>query len=245
MEKRNHFTENFSKKADSELQDILTSENHITEAKQAATWELEKRKLQPISKFTDKKTPLPEKPRYRMPKEEKQLFKWRMLVTGIAIIGIGIYFNYETLFITDSSLKTLTGQVEYSKTFIEQVSSRSRYGTISYSNKATLEIKLFEHPKPFRIYENIGQSRIHEQYNRITGLLTKRKTITLLTPDKPVKYGPEFFELNVNGKTEISIESLKSKNYFSFSLLVFFGAGLIYLSTRTDWAERIRGIIRE
>jgi hypothetical protein len=244
MYKSNLFSEKFSKKSDAELRTILTSKQHLKDAKQAALWELEQRESQ--SNSTVKNIDKPAKPmaEYRMSKEDKNLFKWRMLITGISFIAIALYFNYETLLATKSSLKEVSGRVEYSKIFIERVSATGRFGYKSDSNKATLEIKISEYPKPFRIFENIGQSRIHDGYERLTRLLTQGEQISLLIPENSLKYGPEFFELAINGKTEISIESTKSEDYSTFALLTGFGALFIFLSTRSNWAEQLRGIFR-
>lgn len=244
MDKSNLFSQKLSKKSNSELRTILNSEHYTKEAKQAAVWELKRRENQPDSAIENiERSPEP-KTRYRMSKEDKNLFKWRMLISGVSFIAIALYFNYETLFTTKSSLKEVSGLVEYSKTFIERVSSTGRFGYKSYSNKATLEIKVFEHPIPFRVFENIGQSRIHDDYQRLTRLLTKGEQVHLLIPEKTLTYGPEFFELTINGKTEISIESTKSQDYLVFALLTGFGALFIFLSKRTDWVEQLRGMAK-
>jgi hypothetical protein len=243
MEKSNFSSDKLSKKSDSELKSILSSEHHVKEAKQAAMWELERRKNQPETTVKNTVSSSEPKRGYRMSKEDKNIYKWRMLISGISFIAIALYFNYETLFTTKSSLIEVSGKVEYCKAFIERVSATGRFGHKSYSNKATLEIKVFDYPKPFRIFENIGQSKVHDDYQRLTRLLNKGEQVSLLIPEEPLKYGPEFFELTVNGKTEISIESTKSQDYSTFALLTGFGALFIFLSTQTNWAEHIRAMI--
>ncbi|WP_421978222.1 hypothetical protein [Roseivirga seohaensis] len=244
MDKSNLFSEKFSKKSDEELKTILISKQHVKEAKQAALWELERREEQPNSKVKNIDVPTKSKTEHQMSKADKNFFKWRMLITGISFIAIALYFNYETLLATKSSLKEVSGRVEYSKTIIERVSATNRSGYKSYSNKATLEIKISEHPRPFRIFENIGQSRIHDGYQRLARLLNKGEQVSLLIPENKLKYGPEFFELTINGKTEISIESTKSQDYTTFALLTSFGALFIFLGMRANWIEQLRGMFR-
>lgn len=243
MEKSNQFTKHFISKSDSELQSILTSEHHVYEAKQAATWELERRSQIPVVQLEDLK-PKIEKPRYRMPERAKKEAKWKMIFFGVAMIGIGIYFNYDTLLITESSLIPIEGSIQYSKTYIERVSSRNRYGGIHYSNKATLELKLFEHSTIFQIFENIGQSKFHQRYNELTRRLGRRTPVTLWVSEDRMRYGPSFFKLDIRGVTEVDINYTTSNSRFGFLFMLIFGSVIIYLGIRTDWMEKVIGIFR-
>jgi hypothetical protein len=243
MEKINGFSTKFAKKSESELQAILTSEQHVYEAKQAATWELERRALAPTIELKKPKTE-PERQRYRMSKSEKKEAKWQMVLFGVAMIGIGIYFNYDTLMVTESSLVPIEGRIEYSKTFIERVSSRNRYGSVHYSNKATLEIKLFEHSPVFQIFENIEQSRYHQRYNQLIRQLTKRTPVTIWVSENHMRYGPDFFKLDVRGETELDMDYTTANSQFGFIFMLIFGSMFIYLGTRTDWMEKVREVFR-
>ncbi len=243
MEKNNQFSKKFLIISDSELQSILTSEHHVFEAKKAAAWELERRSLTPVVELEKQKNK-PDPPKYCMPESEKKEAKWQMIFFGIAIISMGLYFNYDALLISESSLVPVEGSIQYTKTYIERVSSTDRYGVIHYSNKATLEIKLFEHSTIFQIFENIEQSRYHVRYNELTRQLTKRTPVTIWVSEKQMRYGPDFFKLDVRGETEIDMDFTTSRSRFGFIFLLAFGSLFIYLGTRTDWMEKTRRVFR-
>ena len=105
MEKNNRFSKHFVKKSDSELQSIISSERHVYEAKLAAAWELERRNLSPGVELPEPK-PEPKEPKYRMSESKKRDFKRNMVLSGIFIIGVAIYFNYDALLIHESSLNS-------------------------------------------------------------------------------------------------------------------------------------------
>lgn len=238
MEKSNQFTKHFLSKSDSELHSILTSEHHVYEAKQAATWELERR-LQTSAIELKELEPKLELPRYKMPERKKKEAKWKIIFFGMMMIGIGIYFNYDTLLVTESSLIPIKGSVQYSKTYIKRVSSRNRYGGMHYSNKATLELKLFEHSATFRMFENIGQSRFHQSYNELTRRLTKRTPVTVWVSEDKMRYNPDFFKLDIRGNTVVDMNYTTSTSRFGFFFMLIFGIIIIYLGTRTDWMEKV------
>ncbi len=177
-----------------------------------------------------------------MSNSQKKEVKWRMILFGVGMIGIGLFFNYDTLLVTESSLIPIEGRIEYSKTFIERVSSRNRFGSVDYSNKATLEIKLSEHSSIFRIFENIEQDKYHERYRQLTRQLTERTPVTIWVSESQTRHGPDFFKLDVRNKTELDMDFTTSKNQFGFVFMLIFGSLIIYLGTRTDWVEKIRGI---
>lgn len=243
MEKNNRFSKHFVKKSDSELQSIITSERHVFEAKQAATWELQRRNLTPGAELPEPKPRLRE-PKHRMSESKKRDFKRNMIFSGIIIIGIAIYFNYDTVLVQESSLNPIEGSIQYSRTYIERVSSTNRYGYKHESNKATLEIKLYEHPSIFRIFENIEQKRFHNRFKELTSQLARSTPVTIWVPNKPTRFGPDFFKLDVRGETEVDMEDTTWINRFSFMLLLFVGSLIIYLGTRTDWAENVKDFFK-
>ncbi len=58
MGKTNKFSRKFSEKSDFELQSILSSEDHVYKAEQAASWELERRNVTPEINLTNQKQSL-------------------------------------------------------------------------------------------------------------------------------------------------------------------------------------------
>ncbi|MEO1050967.1 MAG: hypothetical protein AAFX87_10075 [Bacteroidota bacterium] len=239
MKTSNRFTKHFIKKSDFELNDIIDSDSHVEEAKLAATWELERR-----AKGTQTELQEPEPPKYVMPEYEKKSFRIKMTLVGIAFIGIAIYFNYDMLLLTESSLTRIEGSIEYSKTYVERVSAPDRYRGEYHSNKATLEIKLLEESRVFRIFENIDQREYHKRYNRLTNQLTKGTPVTIWVSEKQIRHRPDFFKLDIKGKTEISMGYTKEKSRFGFLLLTIMGVLFIYLGKKTDWVENMRGFFK-
>ena len=222
---------------DNELIKILNSDHHVADAKMAAKRELEKRSGQSKESSLDTKN---KKKPYILSKEEKQTYRLRMCSFGGAIILIAIYFNFETLLITQSSLIPESGTVEYSKTYIERVSARGRFGYKSYSNKATLELKFNEGQKTYRLFENIGQELEHDEFKRLTKLLNQSNRVTLWVPDSELEFGPEIFRLDIDGRTELKINESKSKNLYFFFGLAMMGAIFIYLGFQTQMVEKVR-----
>ncbi|GAA4841695.1 hypothetical protein [Algivirga pacifica] len=243
MKKSNRFSQHFKNKPEPELQAILISQQYVYEAKQAAFWELERRNLAPVTKL---KKPIirPEQPRYQMSKSEKSDAKWQMISMGVIIISIGIYFNYDALLVTESSLIPIKGKIEYSKTFVERISSTGRFGSEHFSNKATLEIKLFEHPSTFHMFENIEQNMYHQYYESLSRELTEETPVTIWVSKNKMRYGPDFFKLDIRDKTEIDMAYTSYKSRFGFFLLLTIGTLIIYLGTRTNWTEKVRGVFR-
>ena len=172
--------------------------------------------------------------------ETKKEYKIGMITFGVFFIGLGIYFNLETLLVTERSLMPIEGTLQYSKSYVDRVYSENRMGGKSYSYKATLELKLFQETQIFRIFENIGQERNHPEFNRVNRILQRGKKVTLFISKRTIKYGPDFYRLDINGETEIDISFTKSKSMFGFGLMLFFGFLFIYLSTMSDSIKRLK-----
>ena len=241
--KSNRFSKYFVNKSDDELQAIVVSDKHVPKAKQAAYWELERRNLTPQTELPEE-TPSINRYKYRMSISEKKDFRRKMFVAGLFILGIAIYFNYDTLLINESDLKPIDGSVQYSRTYIERVTSRDRYGFEHESNRAALEIKLFERPRTFRIFENIEQKWQHQEFIDLTERLSRSTPVTIWVPDKPTRYGPDFFKLDVHKETVLDMDETTWTNRFGFMLLTCSSILFFYLGTRTDWAEKLKGFIK-
>ncbi len=165
----------------------------------------------------------------------KKEFQLEMIIMGLITIGMGFYFNYETLFLTEDSFRKIRGQIASSKSYVEEVSFTSRFGTKSYSYRATLEFRLRGLNKTFRIFENIGQQRTHLEYDRIKRRLIRRKEVILTIPKKPLKDGPDFIELYIDDQLEIGKDQTLAISNSSFWTLSIIGLGLIGLSQTYNW----------
>jgi hypothetical protein len=59
-----------------------------------------------------------------------------------------------------------------------------------------------------------------------------------------MRYGPDFFKLDVRGETELDMDYTTANSQFGFIFMLIFGSMFIYLGTRTDWMEKVREVFR-
>ncbi len=246
MANRNHFTNKFSTKSDQELQTILESQHHVEEAKLAAKWILEERgeqsNYQPLSQPTKKE----HKPWIlgKNPDPSKRHYWWRLLAFGVTYIIVPFYFNFQSLITNKNSLTELKGTIRNSEVIVDNVSSRNRIGYEAKSRRVTLYFSLNEHQKLFKLVENIGQDYSHDEYNRISNLLKKSQSVVVWINQNELESNqPKVFQIDVNERTILDFNTVKSEPSGIFIFTLFLGIGMTGFALYSRYPERTRKIL--
>lgn len=233
-------------KSDSDLKDIIVSNSYVDEAKQAAAWELEKRsyEIDFKSKQKSKTNKLFRIPLTKESKEWRKFHENRLLAFGIGCVAIALYFFIPDLLTTKSSLTALEGTIKSSKVYVENVSSRNRYGYEAKSRKANLIFYLNEYQKKFELSENIGQEYRSDEYNRLSKRLQNSNQATIwIKNSESNSWNPKVFQIDIDGETELEFESVRTEHGLIFILLLFLGLGSILFVLWRKFPETINRLI--
>ncbi len=242
---RNHFTKIYSTKSDQELRSILESLLHVDDAKRAAKWILEER-----GEKTDYQPPKQalKNANQKSPKlwgfGNEKIDKIQMLVLGVVLIFMAFYFNFSNLMTTQNSLIALRGTIKSSEILVENVSFRGRFGIERKSKRATLYFSLYEHQKLFELVENIGQNIRHEKFERFSKSLTKSHSIAVwINKSDRDKFNPKVFQIDVNERTILDFETVKSRYNGIFVCMMLIGVGLLSFTLFSKYPKQMRKII--
>lgn len=216
-------------KSDSELKEIISSDSFVEEAKQAAAWELDERKIRHNHKL-------------QPPKQiSNNLFKnydfksteskgWRkyhensLLFFGLTCIACAIYFIAPTIFTFKKSLIQVEGRLKSADILIEEVSSPNKFGYKAKSRRATLYFSLTGINKRFELMENIGQAYRHEKFSSIKNRLRSSKQITVWIKEKEKKSGkPKVFQIDIDNTTILTFNEVKTERNGIFIFLLILG----------------------
>ena len=218
-------------KSDSELIEIISSDSFVEDAKQAAAWELDKRKIGHDYKSPESKQINNDS--YKdydfKPKESKGWRKYhenRLLFFGLACLAIAIYIIAPTIFTFKTSLTRIDGSLQSADILIEEVSSRNRVGYEAESRRATLYFSLTGINKRFELMENIGQDYSHERFSSIRKRLRNSKQITVwIKKEEKELSKPKVFQIDVDSKTVLTFNEVKTEHSGIFAFLLILGLG--------------------
>lgn len=247
MKKYNYFSTKMAEKTDKHLLDVLSDAKYLDEAKQAAVWELEKRGI--CVEFEPVEEKRKEKP-FRIPlmkesKRWKRFHERRLLIFGISCLAMAIYFFVPDLLTTKSSLAPLEGTIESAQYYVENVSSRNRIGYETKSKRAKLVFNLIEYQKKFELFENIGSENEHKKFRNLSNRLNKSKQATIwIRRSELDKWEPKVFQIDINGRTELEFNEVRTKNGYIFIFLFFMGTGSILLLMWRKYPERTNNVYR-
>jgi hypothetical protein len=163
-------------------------------------------------------------------KRTKKEFQLEMIFMGLLIIGMGFYFSYETLFLTEDSFRKIRGQIASSTSYVEPVVGRGMH-----SYRATLEFRIRGLSNTFRIFENIGQQRSHLEYDRVKRRLIRHKEVILTIPKKQLKDNSNFIELYIDDQLVIGKDQTLDISNSSFWTLAIMGLTFIGFSQTYSW----------
>ena len=229
--KQNYFSKKMTPKSDSELIEIISSDSFVEEAKQAAAWELDKRKIEHDYKSPELKQIKNDfsKDYDFKPKESKGWRKYhenRLLFFGLACLASAIYLIAPTIFTFKTSLTSIDGSLQNVDILIEEVSSRNRVGYEAKSRRATLYFTLIGINKRFELMENIGQDYRHEKFSSIKKRLKNSKQITVWIKkgEKEISK-PKVFQIDIDNKTVLTFKEVKTEHSGIFVFLLILGLG--------------------
>jgi hypothetical protein len=218
-------------KSNSELIEIISNNSYVEKAKQAASWELEKRNIehdyQPpnLSKKDSSKETISST---EEDSDSKKYHENRLLVFGLSCIVGAIYFLAPTIFTNKKSLIPIDGILNNAELIIDNVSSRSRYGYEAKSRRASLYFSLIDVKKSFVIRENIGQKYSHEEYSRIKINLENSDNVRVWINKREIdEIYPKVFRIDIGDRTILSFEEVRNEHIWIFMLLLFLGLGSI------------------
>lgn len=224
MSQKEFFINKFLSKTKEELELILEDSNYVPEAKEAARYLLTnssgQRKRQTTPRISSKYQYSSESPSH------KRYQLNRILILGIACIVMAILLSTESVLVSKNNLIQVTGLLKDSGTHVQKVSSTSRYGRTSYSNRITLYFTLVEQPYIFKLNKNIGIERIDEDYETLNRVIRHAEEISVwIRKDELESLEPKIFRLATEKTTLITFDSVKHE--FSNMIMFLFLVGLL------------------
>ncbi|MDN5211919.1 hypothetical protein QQ020_07645 [Fulvivirgaceae bacterium BMA12] len=246
MTHKNYFSDRLKTKTDQELQEIIDSNAYVADAKLAAKWILAERGKPtsydpPQQAIKNDKPWISIKPNHSA---RKKYYEWRMLSFGLGCLISAFYIGFDSLIITRNSLTALTGTTRYAKVQVESVTTRGRLGHKVKSRKATLYFALNEHPKTFRLIENIGQAHKHPAYESISQSLQSAKSVTIwIRKSQHHAPTPKVFQIDANGQTLLDLNTVKMKFAWVFVLLLCLGFVMIGIALNSKYPRLIRKLM--
>lgn len=229
--KQNYFSKRMTPKSDSELIEIISSDSFVEEAKQAAAWELDKRKIEHDYKSSEPKQISNDfsKDYDFNPKESKGWRKYhenRLLFFGLACLACTIYIIVPTIFTFKTSLMRVDGRFQSADIMIEDVSSFNRAGYEAKTRKATLYFSLIGINKRFELMENIGQDYRHDKFSSIKKKLRNSKQITVwIKKGEKELSKPKVFQIDIDNRTVLTFNEVKTEHNGIFAFLLILGLG--------------------
>ncbi|PZX60213.1 hypothetical protein LV84_00484 [Algoriphagus ratkowskyi] len=247
MGKRNKFTEKLSNKTTQKLEQIIGSDGYVEEAKMAAKWLLDEKGVKvnynPKIKSTTKN--LPWVLERNINPAHKSKYELRIIGFGIICLISALLLNFQTMTTFKSSLERLDGTIFTSKVFIENVSTRGRFGHEDKSRRATLSFSLDEFAKQFILRENIGEEYSKQEYYRISDFLKNSESVTVwVNRNQMENFEPKVYQIDVNGQTILAFDDVKTENSGIFMFLLILGLVSTCFGMYSRYPDRVRRVLR-
>ncbi len=226
--KENSFSNKFKSYSNAELQRVISQDSFVHKAKQAAAWELEKRNVEhnynPPNQKEKKKLSDFEKTRFKKMDRWDIFHENRLLFFGLFCIALAFYTVFPALFTFKDSLIPIESQIRDVDVKLERVTSRGRYGFESESNKISLNFWLNGIAKRFVLTKNVGQEYRCEEFSQISKKLYNSNKVVVWVKDTDTdnRY-PKVLQLDIDGKTVIAFENVKTEYGGAFVFLLILG----------------------
>lgn len=167
-------------------------------------------------------------------KWEKKYEQNKLLIFGILLITISIYFGIDS-FAIKSRLTPITGTLKNAKTYIETVSDWRG----NKSNKSELIFYLKEYKKKFYLSQNIGKNYIDKEYENILKDLTKVDSISIwVRPREIDDYEPKIFQITSGNKIILEFDDIRIEKSPVAIFTLIIGIGFILLFFRKRFPDQ-------
>lgn len=172
---------------------------------------------------------------------DKVFYRNSLIVLGIGLFMCAFYLNLDYLIATHNNSSIVNGRINSSEVIIENVSSTSRYGYKSNSQRANLLFSLKESNDFYLLRENIGQNYSSPKYNRIHRNLRRADNISILVRRSLFDSSKLIvFQIKADGITLLHFNEIKYKHSGIFIFLILMSVISISLGLFLKYPKKFK-----
>ncbi|MFH6942379.1 hypothetical protein [Flavobacterium sp. FlaQc-50] len=171
----------------------------------------------------------------------KLLYQNRLSIIGTFTILLSLYFFAPTVLLPKNFLMPLEGTVKSSNVTSGIVSNEKKSGREIKSRQTTLTFSLNEFDNQFILSEG-SSNPLFNGYNESdkigSYLESSKKVVVWIKKWDLNNLNPEIFQIDIDGKTELKFETVRSKNQTLFLCQLLLGVFFIYAGNMIEKARK-------